>query len=161
MIGDEPPDLPPDRGSVDDAFQDVLWPPRVVDNQDTRCLCDIQVWDSASRVRFVEGIPSLAADVPADDPMLEGDQPGEPGGVPIPGSMPPDEQRPSHCVEERITIEKRLQRLLLGSLTGCLKEGILRCMVDLAGCYMGRLVGVYDLLRNWCRSLSEGSRRRL
>ena len=46
--------------------------------------------ESARHVRVVVGVPSVFADVPVYDPMLEEDQLGAPGGAPCAVYVPPD-----------------------------------------------------------------------
>ena len=71
----------------------------------------------------------VPADVPADDPMLEEDQPGAPGGASIADYMPLDAEERLRSPEEVITMKQIFHSLLMDYLTVCFKEGTMRCMV--------------------------------
>ena len=50
--------------------------------------------------------------------------------------------------------------MFLDARTSCVKEGMLWCIVDLAGCFVDSPAGVHGLLQNPCRSLSGGPKRK-
>ena len=104
----------------------------------------------------VHAVEEVPADVPADDPMLEEDQPGAPGGAPCSGYMPPEVTIIPQTDQAGHHHGKELAAHVHGLLGMTLQRRycFVRRTVDLAG----RRVGVYDLCRHRRRSLSEGPR---
>ena len=119
-VGDEPEDTMPIKETVDDAFQDVLWPPRVGDDLEIRCLDQFHVWDSATQAVLMNDVHCVAVDVAADLPTLGEDGPGTLGGALVVVTAVLEQQESPHPPDEIATVEKRLQRKLMDSLTGSL-----------------------------------------
>ena len=104
---------------------------------------------------------TIAVDVQVGTPSSSEDcQPGKPGKVaPRPALV-------ALVIVENIQVEvrdmeKTMQRLLLDSLTVGSKTGLVRCMVEQAGCLTDRTVGPYDLQQNRCILLSECQTRKV
>ena len=136
-----------------------MWPPRVLEGHQITCLDPFIRLGSLNK-NVAQADPSAveASLTHPGDPMTGLAQSGS---LDVHGVTDIPIDTPKVKVEKKSwKLNQRLQHMFMDSLTGCFKDGMLRCPVYMAGCYVDRPAGIYDIFKNRCRSLSEGPKRK-